>query len=87
MDHFLLPTTGTGKFFPCEVLLQHDILLKFHRLYCSPIRQCVRRCDTASYYMLIHTLIHISYTSFVDSANEEGKVRLSCCLSYRGIQG
>jgi len=37
--------------------------------------------------MLIHTLIHISYTSFVDSANEEGKVRLSCCLSYRGIQG
>ena len=28
------------------------------------------RCDTASYYMLIHTLIHISYTSFVDSASE-----------------
>jgi len=28
------------------------------------------RCDTASYHMLIHTLIHISYTSFVDSASE-----------------
>ena len=30
----------------------------------------MRRYDAASHYMLIHTLIHISYTSFVDSASE-----------------
>ena len=70
MDHFLRSRIDAGKFFPSEVLLQNDILLKFHRLYCSSIRQCVRYCDTASYCTLIHILIHMPYTSFVDTASE-----------------
>ena len=40
----------------------------------------------ASYSVLIHTLIHIPYTSFVDTAGERSNVLLSPCLSYRGIE-
>ena len=40
----------------------------------------------ASYCVLIHTLIHMPCTSFVDTASEGSNVLLSPRLPYRGIQ-
>ena len=54
------------------------ISVKLHGLCCLPIGQCVRCSGTAWYWSLIHMVIHIPCTSFVDRESGGGNCQTLC---------
>ena len=83
---FAFLTRDTG-----EILAIRSSVAKLHVLEIALTILAIDwvKCEVlypASYSVLIHTLIHMPYTSFVDTAGERSNVLLSPCLSYRGIE-
>lgn len=56
------------------------IFAKLHGLCCLLIRQRVRSCGTAWYWLFIHMVIHKPCTTLVDTNREGGDVRPRCRL-------
>ena len=83
---FAFLTRDTGEIFPIR-----SSVMKLHVLEIAltilPIDWA--KCEVvhpASFCVLIHTLIHMPCTSFVDTASEGCNVLLSSRLPYRDIQ-